>query len=79
MVSLAADHAERRGILHAQCGSLNTTWFKAFKKSAEKNGNPIRQQCALGQGEVEIPVRETAQNAAGRSRVFADLNRAEVG
>src|SRR6202795_4740515 len=48
------------------------------KVSGEKKSNPFRHQRALGQGEVEIPVRETAQNAAPRSTVCADLNRAEV-
>jgi len=44
----------------------------------EKKGEPIRHRRALGQGEVKIPIGETAQNAARRPSVFADLNRAEV-
>jgi hypothetical protein len=44
----------------------------------EKKSDSFSYWCALGQREVEIPVRQAAQNTAHRSTVFADLNRAEI-
>ena len=73
VIRLAADHAERCGILHAQCWVVEHNVVEGVQEvGREKNSKPISHQCALGQGEVEIPVRETAQNAAGRSRIFAN-------
>jgi hypothetical protein len=57
-------------------GSLNTTWLKAFKKSAEKR--KATPSLTGVPRELEIPVRQAAQNTARRSTVFADLNRAEI-
>ena len=79
IISLAADHAERRGILHAECGVVEHNVVEGVQEvGREKKGNTFRHPCALGHGEVEIPVRESAQNAASRSTICAELNRAEV-
>src|SRR5258706_9514649 len=79
IVCLAAEHAERRGILHAECGVVEHHVVEGVQEvGREKNGNPFRHQCAFGQGEIEIRVREAAQNAAPGSTVSADLNGAEV-
>src|SRR6267378_5826346 len=78
-ICLAADHTERRGVLHAQCGVVEHHMVEGVQEvRREKYGNPFRHRRALGQGQVEIRIRKPAQDAAPRSTVFADLNRAEV-
>jgi hypothetical protein len=79
IVSLATNHTERCGILHAQCWVVEHKVVEGVQEvGREKKSDSFSYWCALGQREVEIPVRQAAQNTAHRSTVFADLNRAEI-
>src|SRR5258708_33804267 len=78
-ICLAADHTERRGVLHAQCGVVEHHMVEGVQEvRREKYSNPFRHRRALVQGQVEILVRKPAQDAARRSTRVTDWNRADV-
>jgi hypothetical protein len=63
-IRLAADHAERRRILHAERGIVEHNVIESVQEVGRKDkGRSFCHHGALGQGEIEIPVREATQNA----------------
>jgi hypothetical protein len=51
IIGLAAEHAERRRVLHAECGVVEHKVVEGVQKvGREKKCNPFCHLCALGQG-----------------------------